>query len=78
MDNLPRVADLLGDIEMLTIDEQDDCEHRNQRRRDVCRSLLAKLGIDDPETTEQKIKADIQISGGLPNMTRAMILRSLV
>lgn len=78
MENLPPVADLLGDIEMLTIDAQEDVEKKFQRERLVSGMLLARLGINDPETTRERVSADIRASQGLTMAARGMILRSLV
>lgn len=78
MEETPELISLLGDIEMLQIDEQDEHEKEINKKKGLKATLFEKLDIPTPARLRSEIKDKLVSFEGLPVQTRKLFLKSLV
>lgn len=78
MEESPELINLLGTIEMLQMDEQDEQERELLKKKELQLLVLEKLELNSPLQMKSKINAEMSALEGLSSQCRKLMLRSLV
>lgn len=78
MEESPELINLLGTIEMLQIDEQDEHERDLLKKKELQALLFNKLDLNTPTDLRSEIRNQLIALEGLPSQCRMLMLRSLV
>ena len=78
MDESPEMIVLLGQIEMLQMDEQDETEREAMNKKRLRGLTLTRLDLQNPISIKSSIQDEVRSIAGLPNRPRAMVLQAMM
>lgn len=78
MEESPELINLLGTIEMLQMDEQDEQERELLKKKELQLLVLEKLELKPPVQTKSQLNEQLAALQGLSSQSRKLMLRSLV
>lgn len=78
MEETPELISLLGEIEILQMDDQDDQEREALKRKAFRSTMFWKMDLPEPVSLRDEVSSRLTALAGLPASLRKPLLRSLV